>query len=177
MTLPRPLPALAAACLLVPASAPEAATPVSDAVRSIAKRAARNFVEAAEALPADKYGYKPTPPQMSAGQIVAHVAQGNDYTCALIGGVTAPKRPELAAAAPKPELVRRLRETFAFCESALAKVNDSQLDAKISYLGSEITRAQAMFGAAEEWGGHYSQLAVYLRLNGVLPPTARGDQS
>ena len=177
MTTPRPFPALAAACLFLTASAPEAATPVSDAVRSIARRAARNFVEAAEALPADKYGFKPTPAQMSAGQIVAHVAQGNDYTCALIGGAAAPKRPELGASAPKPQLVERLRESFRFCESALAKVNDSQLEAKVSYFGSEITRAQAMFGAAEEWGGHYSQLAVYLRLNGVLPPTARGDQS
>ena len=177
MTTSQAFPALAAACLFLTASAPEAATPVSDAVRSIARRMARTFIEAAEALPADKYGYKPTPAQMSAGQIVAHVAQGNDYTCGLIGGVKAPKRPELAAAAPKPELVRRLRETFEFCESALAKVNDSQLEAKVSYLGNDITRAQAMFGAAEEWGGHYSQLAVYLRLNGVLPPTARGDQS
>jgi hypothetical protein len=34
-----------------------------------------------------------------------------------------------------------------------------------------------MFAAVEEWGGHYSQLAVYLRLNGLLPPTAKPGQS
>jgi uncharacterized damage-inducible protein DinB len=177
MTTPGPLTAIAAACLFVTASTPEPATPVSDALRASARRAAGNFVAAAEALPADKYGYKPTPAQMSAGQIVAHIAQGNDYVCALIGGAAAPKRSEPKADAPKPELIDRLRESFRFCESALAKLNDSQLGAKVSYFGSEITRAQAMFGAVEEWGGHYSQLAVYLRLNGVLPPTARGDQS
>jgi hypothetical protein len=177
MTTPGLFPALAAALLAIGAVATEPAAPVSDAVRSIARRSARNFVEAAEALPAEKYGYKPTPAQMSAGDIVAHVAQGNDYVCAQIGGAAAPKRSQLPAGAPKPELVARLRETFRFCESALAKVNDSNLGAPVDYLGSKISRAQAMFGAVEEWGGHYSQLAVYLRLNGVVPPTARGSQS
>jgi uncharacterized damage-inducible protein DinB len=163
--------------MLIAGAAPEAANPVSDAVRGIDGRAARNFVAAAEALPADKYGYKPTPAQMSAGQIVLHVAQGNDYVCAQIGGVAAPRRSQLPAAAPKADAVERLRESFRFCESVLAKLDDSKLAAKVSYLGSEITRAQALFAVVEEWGGHYSQLAVYLRLNGVVPPTARADQS
>lgn len=177
MTTPLQLTALAVCCLSTTGAVPDPDAPVSDAVRSITRRTARNFVEAAEALPADKYGYKPTPAQMSAGDIVLHVAQGNDYVCAQIGGGAAPKRAELPTGAPKPQLVERLRETFQFCESVLAKVNDSKLGTKVSYFGTEITRAQAMFGAVEEWGGHYSQLAVYLRLNGVLPPTARGSES
>jgi hypothetical protein len=37
----------------------------------------------------------------------------------------------------------------------------------------EVTRAHAMFAAVEDWGDHYSQLAIYLRLNGLLPPTAK----
>jgi hypothetical protein len=41
---------------------------------------------------------------------------------------------------------------------------------------SEVTRAEAMFAAAEDWADHYSQLAIYLRLNGLLPPTAKRQQ-
>ncbi len=147
---------------------------VSDAVRSAAARAAKNFIAAAEAMPSHRYGYKPTPAQMSFADVIGHMAAGNDALCSSIGGVSPPKRSGLAAAAPKEQLVPRLRETFQFCESALAKVDDSRLGEKVPYFGDqELSRAQVMVAAAEEWAGHYSQLAVYLRLNGLLPPTAR----
>lgn len=148
-------------------------TPVSEAVRSAAARAATNFIAAAEAMPAGGYGYKPTPAQMSFGDVIGHMGAGNDALCSSIGGVAPPKRSAVAAGAPKEKLVARLRETFQFCESALAKVNDSRLGEKVPYFGDrEVSRARVMVAAAEEWAGHYSQLAVYLRLNGLLPPTA-----
>jgi hypothetical protein len=99
------------------------------------------------------------------------MAAGNDALCSSIGGVAPPKRS--AVGAQKARLVARLRETFQFCESALAKVNDSRLAESVSYFGQDASRAQVMVAAAEEWAGHYSQLAVYLRLNGLVPPTAK----
>lgn len=147
------------------------ATPVSDAVRSAAGRAATNFIAAAEEMPADKYGFKPTPAQMSFGEVIGHMSAGNDALCSSIGGVAPPKRSD--AGAQKEKVVARLRETFQFCKSALAKVTDSRLEEKVPYFGNQDSRAQVMVAAAEEWAGHYSQIAVYLRLNGLLPPTAR----
>ena len=68
----------------------------------------------------------------------------------------------------------RLKETFQFCETALAKVSDSDLSAEVPFFGGrKVTRAQAMFVTAEDWADHYSQLANYLRLNGRVPPTAK----
>jgi len=173
-----PLRLLALAALPITATATAAAqdpaSPVSDAVRSAAGRAEGNFIAAAEDMPAGKYGFKPTAAQMSFGEVIAHMAAGNDALCSSIGGATAPKRSDLGAGAPKEKLVARLRETFQFCESALARVNDSGLKEKVPYFGDrEVSRAQAMVAAAEEWAGHYSQVAVYLRLNGLLPPTAK----
>jgi len=167
---------LALACCLTATGAAQApATPVSDALRSIAQRQEKNLVAAAEEMPADKYGFKPTPAQMSFGNVIEHLAGGNDYLCSKIGGVDAPKRSEVSDSAPKEKLVARLRETFQFCQSALAKVDDSKLTGKVPFFGnSEVSRAEAMLAAAEDWAGHYSQLAVYLRLNGLLPPTAKG---
>jgi hypothetical protein len=151
------------------------ATPVSDALRAAAGRAASNFIAAAQEMPAGRYGFKPTPAQMSFGDVIAHMSAGNDALCSSIGGLAAPKRSEVSAGVPKEKLVARLRETFQFCESALAKVNDAGLGGKVPYFGDrEISRAEAMVAAAEEWASHYSQLAVYLRLNGLLPPTAKG---
>ena len=169
---------LALACCLTATGAAQApATPVSDALRSIAQRQEKNLVAAAEEMPADKYGFKPTPAQMSFGKVIEHLSEGNDYLCSKIGGVEAPKRSEVKETAPKDKLVARLKETFEFCQSALAKVNDSALSGKVPFFGnSEVTRAEAMFATAEDWGGHYSQLAVYLRVNGLLPPTAKRKQ-
>jgi hypothetical protein len=150
------------------------ASPVADALRSHVQRAGRNLLAAAEEMPAGKYGFKPTPAQMSFGEVIAHVAAGSDALCSSIGGLAPPKRAELGAGAPKEKLVDRLRDTFRFCESALAKLDDSKLSGKVPYFGAdEVPRADVMFAAAEEWAGHYSQLAVYLRLNGLVPPTAR----
>ena len=171
------LTAMAVCCLTGTGAAQAAATPVADAFRSIEQRSAKNLVAAAEEMPGDKYGFKPTPAQMSMGEIVAHLIEGNDYLCSKITGTAAPKRAELAKGASKDHLVARLKETFQFCESALAKVNDSDLGAKVPFFGNrEVSRAQAMFVTADDWADHYSQLAIYLRLNGLLPPTAKKGQ-
>ena len=171
------LTALAICCLTATGAAQDPAAPVSDALRSIEQRAGKNLVAAAEEMPAEKYGFKPTPAQMSVGEIIVHLSEGNDYLCSKIGGMPAPKRSEVAAGAAKEKLVSRLKETFQFCESALAKVNDSRLDTKVPFFGNrEVSRAHAMLAAVEDWGDHYSQLAIYLRLNGLLPPTAKRGQ-
>ena len=163
-----------ALCGLTAAGTAQAPAPVSDAFRSMEQRSAKNLVAAAEEMPADKYGFKPTPAQMSVGDIVAHLSEGNDFLCSAIGGVAAPKRAELGKGASKEQLVARLRETFQFCDSALARVNDTALDAKVPFFGGRsVTRSDAMFVTVEDWGDHYSQLAIYLRLNGLLPPTAK----
>ncbi len=177
MNTPLQLIALAAWSITATGAAQDPTTPVSDALRSAARRAGSNFIAAAEEMPADRYGFKPTPAQMSFGDVIAHMSAGNDALCSGIGGVAAPKRSEVAAGAPKEKLVARLRETFQFCQSALARVSDSRLGVQVPYFGDrQISRAEAMVAAAEEWAGHYSQLAVYLRLNGLLPPTAKRRQ-
>jgi uncharacterized damage-inducible protein DinB len=165
--------ALATCPLVATVAAQDTAAPVSDAVRSAAKRAAANFIGAAEAMPADKYGFKPTAVQMSFGDVIGHMSAGNDALCSSIGGVAPPKRQAVATGAGKEKLVARLRETFQFCQSALTKVNDSKLGEKIAYFSANASRGQVIVAAAEEWASHYSQLAVYLRLNGLVPPTAQ----
>jgi len=167
---PRLLP-LALCCFTATAAAQ---APVSDALRSTATRAGKNLVASAEEMPAGKYNYKPTPAQMTFGDVIAHLSGGNYFLCSSISGVKAPKVPEITGTAPKPELVRALKESFQFCESSLGKVNDSGLSQKVPFFGDrEVSRATMMFAAAEDWADHYSQLANYLRLNQLLPPTAK----
>ena len=160
-----------AAILLVP-SLLSAQSPVADAFRWETQRSAKNLIAAAEVMPADKYSYKPTPAQMSFGKIVEHLAGGNDALCGQIAGVKAPTRTPVTDAAGKDALVARLKETFAFCTEALAKLDDSKLGEKMTVFGMPIDRSTTMMITADDWGDHYSQAAIYLRINGLLPPTA-----
>src|SRR5215211_6889812 len=126
--------ALAVCCVTTSAVA-QGGTPVADAFRDLSSRFGHNLVAAAEEMPAGKYGFKPTPAQRSFGDVIDHLSQGNDYFCSKIGGVEAPKRAELATGAVKDQRVARLKETFQFCETALAKVDDSNLSGKVPFFG------------------------------------------
>jgi len=167
---------LAVALLPRLAAAQQAAStaPVAEAFRDNARRASTNLVAAAEEMPAEKYSFKPTPSQMSFGDVVAHVAEGNDYFCSTIGGAKAPTRTKVSATDPKATLVARLRETFQFCDQALAGLDDSKLGEQLPFFGGRMmSRAAIMTAKTGDWGDHYSQAAIYLRLNGLLPPTAK----
>jgi uncharacterized damage-inducible protein DinB len=163
-----------AAIVLLPGLAAAQGNPVADAFRDNAQSSAKNLIAAAEEFPADKYSYKPTPSQMSVGDIVVHLIQGNDYLCGSIGGMKAPERSKVAVTDTKDALIARLRETFAFCDQALAPLTDATLGEQLPFFGGrKMSRAAVMTLTTGDWADHYSQYANYLRLNGMLPPTAK----
>jgi hypothetical protein len=148
--------------------------PVSQAFRDRATSASKDLMAAADEMPADKYSYKPTPAQMSFGDIVAHLVEGNDYLCGVISGAKAPARAKVTGASSKDALVGELKDSFAFCNESLAKVDDSKLGEQLPFFGGKTrSRANIMLITIGDWADHYSQSAIYLRLNGLLPPTAK----
>ncbi len=164
-----------AAMLVLPSVLPaQRANPVADAFRDNAREVTKNLIAAAEEFPADKLGFKPTPAQMSVGDIMVHLSQANDYLCGAVGGVKAPTRAKIAATDSKDALVARLRETFSFCDQALSSLTDRKLGEKLPFFGGrKMSRAGIMTVTTADWADHYSQWAIYLRLNGLLPPTAK----
>lgn len=168
------LPASLTAQAATAAAAAPSKAPVADALRNMTQRYSRILVAAAEAMPAEKYSYRPTPAQMSFAQIQVHLAnEGNDILCGNTAGIEVPKRAAMDTTATKEQLIARLKETFAFCEQAFAKMDDSKLSDPVSLFGMNLTRASAAIITVADWADHYSQEANYLRLNGVLPPTAQ----
>ena len=74
----------------------------------------------------------------------------------------------------KDQLVARLKETFEFCTTAFANLDDTKLNEPVQLFGPQaVTRARAIMITVTDWADHYSQEANYLRLNNVLPPTAQ----
>ncbi len=169
---------LAAVTLLTVTSTASAQDAAAAALTISWQRASTNMPAAAELLPADKYGFKPTPEQMSFGEILAHEARSNETLCgALDGSAAQPSESAAGATAPKDSLVARLRKSFETCAGVIAKIGDTTLGDSVSFFGGrKATRARAMIALAQDWADHYSQAAMYLRLNAILPPTARPKQ-
>jgi hypothetical protein len=149
------------------------ANPVSGFVKAGVARYEKNMVAAAEAMPAEKYGFKPSPEMNSFGHLVMHIAQSNNTFCAKISGQTPPEV-KIADTDAKDKLVTAVKDSFAFCTAALAKVDDSKLGEQFLLFGNRpISRGGALVALGGSWTDHYATQAIYLRLNGILPPTAQ----
>ena len=150
--------------------------PVTAAAREALQRRQKNLVEAAQEMPADKYGFKPTPAQMSFAHLVGHIAQSNDFLCSKISGSAVPAR-QVTDAEPKEKLVDGLKASFDFCSTALSQMSDAKLADEVTLFGGhKATKATAVIALTSDWADHYSTAAMYLRLNGLLPPTAKAKE-
>jgi len=149
------------------------ANPVSTTVKSQLTRFSKNMVAAAESMPAEKYGFKPTPEMNTFGHLVMHITQSNNLLCSKISGAAAPDA-KLAESDGKEKLVAGLKASFDFCSTALANVDDSKLGESMVLFGNRpASRAAALIALSDGWNDHYGAEAIYLRLNGILPPTAQ----
>jgi hypothetical protein len=110
---------------------------------------------------------------MSFAHLVIHIAESNNAMCAKLANVPAPKVDELSESDSKNKLLAAVRASFDFCSSSLANADDSNLGDPIEFFGRQGPRAMAAFILTGGWSDHYSAAAMYLRLNGILPPTAQ----
>jgi hypothetical protein len=125
-------------------------------------------------MPADKFGYKPTPEQNTFGHLVAHMVEANYLLCSNGAAVPAPKVEEVKKTDAKDKLVAALKASFDFCADALSKMDDSKLgELAAGPGGQQLSRARFALGIASNWADHYAEAAMYLRQNGILPPTAK----
>lgn len=169
---------IAVAVLFLPAlcAAQASKNPVSDVLRDMLNGREKNLVAAFEEMPADKFDYKPTADQMTFGHLAAHVAESNYYFCGNVAAVPEPKTEELKGTEGKDKLVAAVKASFAFCHEVLPKAEDSKMTEDIKWFdGKPRARAWAFLGLASSWADHYGAAAMYLRLNGVLPPTAKKE--
>ena len=93
-------------------------------------------------------------------------------TCSAVAGVRAVPEPKLAGGEAKEKLVAALQSALGFC-TLRSQVTDAKLADTVIYYGDPAPRVQALVGIADDWADHYAQQAIYLRLNGILPPTAK----
>lgn len=148
--------------------------PVASAVQEVYNRQSKFITAAVDSMPAEKFGYRPTPEQWTFGKIVSHVAQANYLVCSMISDNPVPKDFKVSDADPKDKLQPALQASFDFCSQAVTGLQDSKLGDTITFFGGrKATRARAALELAIDLTDHYTQMAGYLRLNGILPPSAQ----
>ena len=165
-----------------PSGAPPV-NPITTAFKGRTMSLQRILAQAFDSIPESKFSYKPTPAQLSIGFIAQHLASDNYFFCNLFGDLKATAVAEdtttadsVKAGWPKEKLVTKLKASFTFCETAFEQLNDAKLGEQVtmSFRGQSrtIPRASMVLGHALDMADHYSQIANYMRLNGILPPTA-----
>jgi uncharacterized damage-inducible protein DinB len=124
----------------------------------------------ANAMPAEKYGFRPHPESMNFGELMSHIASTNYQFCAGLKD-TAP--PPLPSPSDKDAVVKFLSDSFAYCSGVIDHLSEQQLvavhnspDGRLP--GSEVLLAMYVHGAH-----HRGQVEIYLRDNGIKPPGYR----
>jgi hypothetical protein len=165
-----------------PAAGPPA-NPLTAVFRGRTMALQRNLAQAFDSVPERLFGYRPTPAQLSIGYIAQHLANDNYLFCNAFGDMKSTRAAEdtttadsVKAAWPRDRLVAKLRESFTFCESAFAQLDDAKLTDQVTlnFRGQtrQVTRAAMVLGHVVDMADHYSQMANYMRLNNLVPPTA-----
>ena len=159
------------------------ASPITTSFRTRTLGLQRNVAQAFDSIPESKFGYKPTPAQLSIGYIAQHLVSDNYFFCNNFGAMKGEMTAEDTTTAdsvkakwPKEKLVSKLKASLAFCEQALGQVNDGNLADQVTLTfggqSRKTSRANMVLGHALDLSDHYSQLANYMRLNNIVPPTA-----
>jgi uncharacterized damage-inducible protein DinB len=135
------------------------------------QRAATEILDIAEAMPADKYGYKPAPEMSSFGDQLVHVAGSTQRFSDSAKGTKTEAAHHGAMA--KPAVIALLKTTFQGAQETIAPLTDAQLlePVKFPFGDRTVTRATFWQGALYQIRNHHGQLVVYLRMNGIVPPT------
>ena len=134
-------------------------------------------IAVAKLMPADSYGFKPVPDELTFGQVLIQVGRANLGACAVASSA---KRPDVSPAlveqesgkqAPdKDAIIQFLSSSFDFCNQAVANITPEKLDAVVGPPTRKMTGFEWLWAYFTHTAHHRGQLEVYLRLKGIKPP-------
>ena len=154
------------------AGAMQAQTMTTTAIQRYFNPVRANIEAAADQMPADKYGYRITPDQMSFAEWLLHSAERNYLDCSTLKGEKIPfTAAEVNAVKGKDAVSRIVKDSFSYCAAVLGGLDDAKVTSKpelaYSFLHTVVHNNEI-----------YGNMVGYLRLSGILPPsTARAREA
>ncbi len=129
------------------------------------------LIAVAEAMPEEKYGYRPTEREMTFGEQLIHIREnmlwlGNAY-------LTDPPNPEnntVSAQKDKDTIIQTLTMSFDKVAQIISDVNPDDLSQEVDFFKGTKTKLQILNLMQDHVTHHRGQLIVYLNLNSIEPP-------
>jgi uncharacterized damage-inducible protein DinB len=135
------------------------------------------MMKIADAMPEGKFGYKSTPPQRNYGEQVMHVALTNVELLKVLGGKATAPTFSAESAKTKEDMLKALAASYDYGTALLNEESEATIGQPMkdspAWLGPS-TRARIVWTLLAHTMDIYGQMAVYLRLNGIVPPASRG---
>ena len=139
----------------------------------------KKVVSLAEAMPQEKYTWRPAEGVRSAGEVFGHMARGN-YGFPTFVGVQPPAGIDprgLEKITDKAKLMEALKQSFEHVRQAALKIPDADLDKPTKMFGHQTTVRDVFFTMATHMHEHLGQVIAYARMNGVVPPWTAARQT
>jgi hypothetical protein len=141
----------------------------------------QRYLRLAEAIPAEKYSWRPAEGVRSIGEVFAHTAAGNvlinrSLEAPLKPGVTYDSDPGtvmknlLAIANDKEKVIHELKNSFAALRATVLTLGDGDGDKPQKIFGKDTTLRGSFFLVTGTWGEHLGGLIADARMNGIVPP-------
>jgi DinB superfamily len=129
-----------------------------------------NLIKAAEKMPEEAYGFKPTPEMQTFGERIAHIAN-QIGTCSSLTGERKPS--QATGKTAKADLVAALKASFDACDAAWETMNDKAATEMVAGRGGQQrAKISVLIGNTTHNTELYGYISVYMRLKGVVPPTS-----
>jgi uncharacterized damage-inducible protein DinB len=141
----------------------------------------RNLAEAAAAMPAEEYAFKPTPQVRSFAELVGHVINGNFYFCSQARGDKPSFGGDYSKTTDKAVLVKALNEALAACDATYDGTTDANVTQAVTVqgrgnVGKPTTRGLVLMFNTTHNNEHYGNMVVYMRLKNHVPPSTARTQ-
>jgi hypothetical protein len=158
---------------------PAQSDPISTDVKRDYRSIRDYFIRAAEKMPEANYGFKPSPDVRTFAQQIAHVADDQYNLCAPAKGET--RKAAYTAIedtlSKKADLIVALKDAFAYCDATYDALTDANAGELLPQNGKPKTRFGWLNWNLWHTWEHYGNVVVYLRINGLVPPTSERRQT
>jgi len=131
------------------------------------------FTRLAEAIPADKFNWRPNPDVRSFAEVFLHVSAAN-YNLYKLVGTPPPAGLELKglekSTTDKAKVIATLKDSFAHAKAAIKAMPDADLDKSLDWFGGKNTQRGILLFIVRHAAEHLGQSIAYARFAGIVPP-------
>ena len=154
-----------------------AADPITEQFQKQWEATRNQITLIAEAVPEDKYDFRPTPEVRNFRELLQHFADENYFFMATAAGVERGKdRKQIEALKTRAELLAALKESYDWGAKILAGWNDQKAMEMVTFRGGQVPRLAVVIAHFKDNHEHYGNMVTYARLNGIVPPRTAARQ-